>query len=108
MEDVLRLLGLEEADEGTKAKIQTIYNLAESRLLNRLRGEVLVPDELRYIVTEVSIVRFNRIGSEGVSSHSVDGESMVWGEDDFAPYQSDIEAYLSSKEEAKVGKVRFI
>ena len=28
-----------------------------------------VPDDLKYIVTDVSIMRFNRIGSEGLSSH---------------------------------------
>ena len=80
------------------------------RVLLSLGTEAEIPDALEYIVEDVSVRRFNRIGSEGLSSHSVEGETMSWPENDFAPYQDDIQAYLDSQEEptTKKGRVRFI
>lgn len=80
------------------------------RVLLSLGTETEIPDALEYIVEDVSVRRFNRIGSEGLSSHSVEGETMSWPENDFAPYQDDIQAYLDSQEEptTKKGRVRFI
>jgi len=80
------------------------------RVLLSLGTETEIPDALEYIVEDVSVRRFNRIGSEGLSSHSVEGETMSWPENDFAPYQDDIQAYLDTQEEptTKKGRVRFI
>jgi hypothetical protein len=71
LNDVKLLLGLQTDDE----KLDTIVRLTESRLKTLLSVQI-IPDELEYIITEVSIKRFNRIGSEGVQTHSVEGESM--------------------------------
>lgn len=73
-----------------------------------LLGGLEPPEELNYIIEEVSVIRFNRIGSEGLSSHTVDGESQSWSEDDFAGYKDDIQAYLDSQKEATKGRVRFL
>ena len=54
------------------------------------------------------MIRFNRIGSEGFSSHSVEGESLSFSDDDFAGYREDIQTYLDSQKEAKKGRVRFL
>ena len=67
-----------------------------------------MPDALNYIVTDVSIMRFNRIGSEGLSSHTVEGESLSFSNNDFEPYIDDIQSYLDSQKENKKGKVRFL
>ena len=61
LNDVKLLLGLQTDDE----KLDTIVRLTESRLKALLSVQI-IPDELEYIITEVSIKRFNRIGSEGV------------------------------------------
>ena len=53
-------------------------------------------------------LKLNRIGSEGLSSHSVEGESLSWSENDFAGYMDDIRAYLDDQKESKKGKVRFL
>lgn len=72
IDDVKALLGIEDEDN----KLKVIITLTESRL-KALLGQKEVPSELEYIVTEVSIARFNRIGSEGLSGHSVDRKSVV-------------------------------
>lgn len=94
---------------GTNAeKLEVINQMTEDRLKVLLGGVDSIPEALEYVVTEVSVARFNRIGSEGLSSHSVEGETMQWGDDDFAPYREDIEAYLNTQVDSKIGKVRFL
>lgn len=107
LETIKTLLGIDDTD--LDEKLNAIISLTESRLKVLLGGVDTVPDTLKYIVTEVSIVRFNRIGSEGVSSHSVEGESMNWNQDDdFKVYQTDIEAYLLNQSIPTQGKIKFI
>lgn len=83
-------------DTDLDTRMEAIKSLVSARLKN-LIGESDVPAELDYVVTEVSIARFNQIGSEGASSYSVAGESMTWTDDIFAPYMDDIQAYLNRK-----------
>lgn len=107
LQDILNLLGLSSEDAETVERLRVIIASVQQRLL-LLIGGTEVPDKLSYIVTEVSIARYNRIGSEGISSHSVEGESMTYIEDDFAPYKTDIEAYLTSISGGTKGVVRFL
>ena len=93
LEQVLILLGISDPTEEVTSLLETIISMTEQRLQLRL-GVSSVPAELEYIVVEVSIVRFNRIGSERLSSHNVEGESMTWNsEDDFKPYLAEIIAW---------------
>ena len=83
-----------------------IIRLTTNRLKTLLDVEE-VPTELEYIVTEVSIVRYNKIGSEGVTSHSVEGETMSFSDNDFKGYLDDIEVWKNKKNEVK-GVVKFL
>lgn len=113
LETIKQLLGLNGLTDSTEVDktLNTIISLTTDRLKNLLGTTKAVPSRLDYIVTEVSIVRYNRIGSEGLSSHNIEGESMSWSDNDFKPFMDDIEAYLSNQrddESNKRGKVRFI
>lgn len=106
---IKNLLGI--LDHEWDTKLAALIEMAESRLKNLigLSSSDEVPEELMYIIVEVVIARFNRIGSEGTSSHTVEGEQMVFNADDFAPYDADIKKYITkTKEEEGVGVVRFI
>ena len=109
LEQVLILLGISDPTEEVTSLLNTIISMTQQRLLLRL-GVDAVPSELEYIVVEVSIVRFNRIGSERLSSHNVEGESMTWNsEDDFKPYLAEINAWQSQQSESNyVGRLKFI
>ena len=95
-------------DTDLDTRLTVIESLVTKRLLNLLGGVAAVPDELSYIVTEVSAARFNRIGSEGLSSHTVEGETMQWSDDDFAPYLDDIQAWRDRQDSHEVGRIRFL
>lgn len=108
LEQVMILLGISDPTEEVTSLLNTIISITSQRLLLRL-GVSDVPAELEYIVVEVSIVRYNRIGSERLSSHNVEGESMSWNsEDDFKPYLSEINAWLDKQTTSDyVGRLKF-
>lgn len=105
LQDVKTLLGI--ADFDLDDKLTLIISMVERQLLARLDAEE-VPTELDYIVTEVAIMRFNRLGSEGMASESVEGHSVTYGNTDFNAYESQIEAYLNKTRVPTRGIVRFI
>ena len=106
LENLKMLLGLEN-DESKDDLLSLIINLVTARL-KLLLGGVEPPEEMEHIIVDVAIARFNRIGSEGLSSHSVEGESLSFAENDFAPFMSEIQAFLDGQKENTRGKVRFI
>ncbi len=107
IEDLKVLLGLDETDDQTERRLNLILD-ATKRRLKFLLGGLEPPEEMEYIILDVSVIRFNRIGSEGLSSHSVEGESLSWSENDFAGYMDDIQSYLDSQRGARKGKVKFL
>ena len=104
IDDVTALLGF--SGEESNKTLDVIIRLTTNRLKTLLDVEE-VPTELEYIVTEVSIVRYNKIGSEGVTSHSVEGETMSFSDNDFKGYLDDIEVWKNKKNEVK-GVVKFL
>lgn len=100
------LLGI--PDDSRDALLTTIVSAVQARLLLLLGGANEVPESLAYIVPEVAVIRYNRIGSEGMSSHSVEGETVAYADNDFAGYMSEIEAYLDEQQTTRRGRVRFL
>ena len=101
---VLALLG-NSVDE---TQITSIIDLVKAQLTVRINEEE-VPDNLDYIVVNVSVARYNQIGDEGKSSMTVEGESAAWLTDLFTPYEKDIQSYLDNRDKASNGvRVRFL
>ena len=105
LENIKLLLGLDgtELDE----RIKLLITMATMRL-QILLGGIEPPETLDYIITEVVVSRFNRIGSEGLKTHTVEGESQSFTDSDFDNFKDDIQAYLNSQTTSTRGKVRFI
>lgn len=97
--EIKELLGIN--DNLQDKPLQTIIAMATRRLLNRLYGSPeAVPQELNYIITEVSIARYNRLGSEHMKSDSDEGHSMTWYDNDdmFLPFHTEITAWNAKAE----------
>ena len=96
---------------GDNPQVEAIYNAIAERLLIRL-DETEIPLSLEYVVDEATIRRFNRIGSEGMKSESVEGHSVTYDMGDVLdPYESAIQDYLDSLEpepDKKKGVVYFL
>src|SRR5699024_48265 len=96
---------------GDNPQVEAVYSKIAERLLHRIK-ETEIPLELEYIVEEATIRRFNRIGSEGMKSESVEGHSVTYIDgDELAPYESAIVAYLEAQgpdDKRKPGVVYFL
>lgn len=96
-------------------KMSIVVELTEQRLLNILPKQNAlklkeVPAELEYIVTNVSMARYARVGQEGMSGYSQDGLNMVFRKDDFDPYMSEINSFSNDGSEGggSHGKVTMV
>lgn len=105
LEELKLMLGIETED---RDKLLSLIISSVTARLKTLLGGVEPPESLGYIIREVSVVRYNRIGSEGMQSHTVEGESHNFVDNDFGAYMDDIQAYLESRKESVKGRVRFL
>src|SRR5699024_5771849 len=71
----------------------TKHLLARLKIVNKEIKEV--PKDLDYVIEEVVIRRYNRIGTEGMKSESVEGHKVDFYEleKDFTPYEDIINSY---------------
>jgi hypothetical protein len=107
LNDIKLMLGIAADDADRDALLKLIVSSATARLTTLLGG-MEPPESLDYIINEVAIRRFNRIGSEGMESHTVEGESISFADSDFAGFEDDIQAFLDTQKESARGRVRFI
>ena len=107
LNDLKLMLGIAPDDVERDSLLKLIIDAATARL-QMLLGGVEPPESLEYIICEVSIRRFNRIGSEGMASHTVEGESISFSANDFDGFEDDIQAFLDTQKDSTRGRVRFL
>lgn len=107
LNDLKLMLGISSDDTSLDEKLKLLISTASARL-KLLLGGTEPPASMDYIIREVAIIRFNKIGSEGLGSHTVEGESLSFNEDDFAAFSDEIQAFLDSQKDNTRGKVRFL
>ena len=82
------LLGITDNDE----LIYEIVEITKEKILNYINEKEL-PKELEFILIELAVERYNRIGSEGIASESVDGKSVSY-EDNFESCKQYLDDYI--------------
>ena len=107
LESLKIMLGIDAADTAQDEKLNLLIDTATARL-KILLGGIDPPESMWHIIREVAIIRFNKIGSEGLSSHSVEGESLSFSENDFSAFSDEIQAFLDAQETGTRGRVRFL
>ena len=89
-------LGVNNQDE----LLLEIVSIVKEKILSYLNLEE-IPKSLDWIVIELSVSRFNRIGSEGMSSESVDGGSNTYIADELIQYKPYLDDYLKANTQNK-------
>ena len=82
------LLSVTDNDE----LIYEIVEITKEKILNYINEKEL-PIELEFILIELVVERYNRIGSEGIASESVDGKNVSY-EDSFESYKTYLDDYI--------------
>lgn len=94
------LTGVYEQDE----LLLEIIQIVEEKILLYL-GTDSIPNSLGWIVVELSVARFNRIGSEGLTTESVDGKQNSYVEDELAQYKHYLNEYMRENTKNKGWKL---
>ena len=100
---------LEITDTALDSQLNDFIKRITDRLLLRL-GVPDLPAELKFIVVECTVKRFNLKGNEGMSSYSQEGESISYG-DLLDEYREDIALWINNRDrlvDSNLGIVRFI
>lgn len=104
LDQIKNLIGL--SDDKRDKVLEDIIKTMSSRLLGKLDGNKdEVPKDLEYIVVEISVMRYNRLGDEGLKSYGQTGHSMTYSDDYFSEFEDDIESWNKKNGESKRGKV---
>lgn len=79
--------------DGQDELLTEIVNITKDRLLLYLELNS-IPKELEWILIELAVKRFNKIGSEGMSSENTDGSTITYEDDDLSNYIVYLDKYL--------------
>lgn len=107
LENLKILLGIDASDTSQDTKLRLLLSTATARL-KVLLGGIDPPREMEHIILEAAVIRFNKIGSEGLSSHTVEGESLSFSENDFDGFTEEIQDFLEAQSESTRGRIRFL
>ena len=91
------LLGISSNDN--TELLNEIIELTKSKILNYI-DKTELPEELEFVLVELIIQRYNKVGSEGIASESVDGKSVSY-EADFEGYKHYLDDYISKNSISK-------
>ena len=72
--------------------IEEIIEITKEKILNYINEKEL-PKELEFVLVELAIERFNKIGSEGIASESIDGKNVSY-DDSFENYKVYLDDYI--------------
>lgn len=109
--DVKTLLEIDGEDRDKL--IRLLISTAEKQVIGKLQrlkvAPRIVPEPIQYIITEIVIARYNRMGSEGLQNESVEGYSATYNQNDLEYHQSAIDDYIKQTDgDSNVRVVRFI
>lgn len=100
MNSVKRFLGIDDAQQDEL--LQDIIKESKQRILDFINadGEThlkALPEDIDYILRDVTIKRFNRISNEGATSDSEEGRSTSWESGYLAEYETQLLRYRRRK-----------
>ena len=90
-------------------KLEIIERKTRQRLQIKMRVPQ-IPENYEYIVSDITLKRFNRVGNEGMQSYSQEGLSISFPDSDFDEYEDEINSYIEDQNPSKRRKsaVRWI
>ena len=89
-------LKLSITDDSQDALLEVLFNDAYSYMMIYFDGEV--PIELQFIMENVTVKRYRRLGAEGISIEKIDVLSTTYESgDDFTEYLSIMQKFKNNK-----------
>lgn len=85
------LLGLTEDDSQDNILVILLTNAMNT--INVYLGVQQLPSELEFVAEQLAVIKFNKLGSEGISTEKIDVLSTTYMPNELSPFKTILDAY---------------
>ena len=105
LDNIKILLGLEN-DE--KDEILTVLLTNAVSTINVYLGVTELPQELNFIAEQLAVIKFNKLGSEGIQTEKIDVLSTTYQADELASFKAVLDIYKANNNLATTKRIKFL
>lgn len=69
------------------------------KAVNNYVGADQLPEALTFIVENMTLAKFNKVGNEGMAQYSEEGQTMTFSTNDLQPYFAELDRYIDNQED---------
>ncbi|EPM7558091.1 phage head-tail connector protein [Enterococcus faecium] len=91
----------DEAAQAAKAANQKRidrYISNSIKAVNNYVGADELPTALTFIVENMTLAKFNKVGNEGMAQYSEEGQAITFSTNDLQPYYTELDRYMDNQE----------
>ena len=100
------LLGLEDDDSQDEILAILLSNAVST--INVYLGVNELPNELEFVAEQLAIIKYNKLGSEGISTEKIDVLSTTYQADELASFKTILDSYKANNNLATTKRVKFL
>lgn len=100
------LLNLTEDD--SQDEILTILLTNAVSTVNVYLGVQQLPQELNFVAEQLAVIKFNKLGSEGIQTEKIDVLSTTYQADELASFKTVLDSYKANNNLATTKRVKFL
>lgn len=105
LDNIKILLGLEN-DE--KDEILTVLLTNAVSTINVYLGVTELPQELNFVAEQLAVIKFNKLGSEGIQTEKIDVLSTTYQSDELASFKAILDTYKANNNLATTKRIKFL
>ncbi len=105
LDNIKILLGLEN-DE--KDEVLTVLLTNAVSTINVYLGVTELPQELNFVAEQLAIIKFNKLGSEGIQTEKIDVLSTTYQSDELASFKAILDTYKANNNLATTKRIKFL
>ena len=105
LDNIKILLGLEN-DE--KDEILTVLLTNAVSTINVYLGVTELPQELNFVAEQLAVIKFNKLGSEGIQTEKIDVLSTTYQADELASFKAVLDIYKANNNLATTKRIKFL
>ena len=105
LDNIKILLGLEN-DE--KDEVLTVLLTNAVSTINVYLGVTELPQELNFVAEQLAVIKFNKLGSEGIQTEKIDVLSTTYQADELASFKAVLDIYKANNNLATTKRIKFL
>ena len=105
LDNIKILLGLE--DDSQDIILAILLTNAVSTI-NVYLGVTELPQELNFVAEQLAVIKFNKLGSEGIQTEKIDVLSTTYQSDELASFKAILDTYKANNNLATTKRIKFL